>query len=180
MSDTGLPLVLDLFSGTGSATQPFVECGKHRVVRIDNDPNRRPDVLADVRDLSVAEFLPDFVWASPPCTEYSYVRTYNKHTQQRYSYAPDLSAWASARELIDGWGCHYVVENVLGAQRSWGAPAYRFGPWCLWTDLHLSDPGSVPNKSRLVWDPRYPTTRRTAVIPRVVAEAVHRAVCEGP
>ena len=45
---TALPLVLDLFSGTGSATQPFVECGKHRVVRIDINPKCHPDIVADV------------------------------------------------------------------------------------------------------------------------------------
>ena len=165
-------LVLDLFSGTGSATQPFVECGRHRVIRI--DIAGKPDIRADVRHLPLDPGLrPEFVWASPPCPLYSYVRTYNKHTGEKYAYAPDLSCWQAVP--TDGF---YVIENVLGAQRSWGKPTYRFGPWCLWTNLELGFVGKVPGKSKLIWDPKHPTTRRTAVIPRAIAEAVHLAVCD--
>lgn len=64
MTERGV--VLDLFSGTGSATQPFVECGKHRVVRIDIAGN--PDVRADVRHLPIRPGTKvEFIWASPPC-----------------------------------------------------------------------------------------------------------------
>ncbi len=169
--------VLDLCSGTGSATAPWRECG-HRVITIDNDPNRHPDVLMDVRKLVPPSDRPEFVWASPPCVEYSYVRTFNKHTKERYAYAPDLSVWkACATFIADANPQNFVIENVLGAQRSWGKPTYKFGPWCLWTDIPNLTVGPVPGKSKLVWDPRYPTTRRTAVIPRAIAEAVHRAVC---
>src|SRR4029077_5302779 len=80
-------LVLDLFSGTGSATQPFVECGRHRVVRVDHlplpvmpdgTPHTRPSnfefIQADIRDLNIREFekdRPEFIWASPPCQQFS-------------------------------------------------------------------------------------------------------------
>lgn len=35
-------LVLDLFSGTGSATRPFEECGRHTVVHVDIAPPPSP------------------------------------------------------------------------------------------------------------------------------------------
>ena len=62
-------LVLDLFSGTGSATQPFVECGKHTGSKI--DIAGRPDVRADVRYLPLGEAPIQFIWASPPCQGFS-------------------------------------------------------------------------------------------------------------
>ena len=170
-------LVLDLFSGSGSATAPFREHGD-RVLAIDKDPNQKPDMVADLTHLSPRGWKARFVWASPPCVEYSYVRTFNKHTGEHYRYNPDLSCWRAAWDFIETTQPQfYVIENVLGAQRSWGKPTYRFGPWCLWSNIPNLAVGLVPGKSRLIWDRRYPTTRRTAVIPRAIAEAVHEAVC---
>ncbi len=168
---------LDLFSGSGSATLPFREHGD-RVIAIDIAPNQDPDIVADLRRMSARGITTDFVWASPPCAEYSYVRTFNKHTGEHYRYNPDLSLWRAAWDFIETTHpAFYVIENVLGAQRSWGKPTYKFGPWCLWTNIPNLTVGPVPGKSKLIWDKRYPTTRRTAVIPRAIAEAVHRAVC---
>ena len=63
--------VLDLFSGTGSATQAFADAG-HEVVRVEMDERFPAEVHADVRDID-PRTLPafDFVWASPPCTSFS-------------------------------------------------------------------------------------------------------------
>lgn len=69
--------VLDLFAGTGSATQPFADRG-HDVFRVELDEKFDADLHADVRDLTPLD-LPnvrryrqfDFVWASPPCTSFS-------------------------------------------------------------------------------------------------------------
>jgi len=63
--------ILDLFSGTGSATQAFADAG-HEVVRIEMDERFPAEIHADVRDVD-PRTLPtfDFVWASPPCTSYS-------------------------------------------------------------------------------------------------------------
>jgi len=68
--------VVDLFSGTGSATQAFVERG-HDVVTVELDKKFGADVISDVRDVTTDLLIdllggdPDFVWASPPCTSYS-------------------------------------------------------------------------------------------------------------
>lgn len=65
--------VLDLFAGTGSATQAFRDRG-HEVVRVEMDPRFEAEVAMDVLDIdpaSQANSHFDFVWASPPCTSYS-------------------------------------------------------------------------------------------------------------
>lgn len=64
--------VLDLFSGTGSATQPFADAG-HEVFRVDFDPQFPVDLQADVLELTTEDldFGFDFVWASPPCDSFS-------------------------------------------------------------------------------------------------------------
>lgn len=64
--------VLDLFSGTGSATQAFADAG-HEVFRVELDPRFDAELTADVRDVN-PDGLPgpfDFIWASPPCTSFS-------------------------------------------------------------------------------------------------------------
>ena len=163
-------LVLDLFSGTGSATQPFVECGKHRVVRV--DIAGKPDVRADVRHLPLKGPF-EFVWASPPCTEYSYARA-----RGLFKWIdPDLSCWRAVP--IDG---PYVIENVLGARRWWGPSSYHWGPWHLWTNLRLGfmPTGKPERKTRAGGGPNgtWGRGKGNATIPRPLAEAVHRAVCE--
>lgn len=69
--------VLDLCSGTGSATQAFRDAG-HDVLHLELDASFHPELCMDV--LAFAKkphtFLPpnwrpDVVWASPPCTVFS-------------------------------------------------------------------------------------------------------------
>lgn len=68
--------VLDVFSGTGSATQAFLDRG-HEVLRVDND-QRFKDVpntlIADVLSYDpITEF--DMMWMSPPCQAFSLAAT---------------------------------------------------------------------------------------------------------
>jgi len=70
-------IVLDLFSGTGSATKSFEESDNWKVVRVEKDDEivdeYGAEIHADILDLSI-EDLPDevdFIWASPPCTSFS-------------------------------------------------------------------------------------------------------------
>ena len=64
--------ILELFSGTGSVGKVAVELG-HEVVALDRD--MAADIQTDIMDWDYrAAFQPghfDFIWASPPCTEYS-------------------------------------------------------------------------------------------------------------
>src|SRR5260370_930747 len=62
---------LDLCSGLGGASQPALDRG-WKVIRVDIDPRFRPDIVADVRDLSLKfSFRPDVLWASPPCQDFA-------------------------------------------------------------------------------------------------------------
>src|SRR5881227_2700889 len=67
--------VLDLFAGTGSATQPFADRG-HTVYTLDVDPqfsvDFRWDILRTDHTRLISEMgRPDVVWASPPCEKFS-------------------------------------------------------------------------------------------------------------
>ena len=66
--------ILDLFAGTGSATQAFKDAG-HEVIRVEIDPRfeaEEDDVMkldAEYLNNTYGQF--DFIWASPPCTSFS-------------------------------------------------------------------------------------------------------------
>ena len=71
-----MPVLLELFSGTGSVGRAFRDRGWD-VFSVDIDPRANPSLVADVMDLT-PEQLPDHVdciWASPPCTHYSCARS---------------------------------------------------------------------------------------------------------
>ena len=191
------PIVLDLFSGTGSATQPFVECGRHRVIRI--DIAGKPDIRADVRHLPLGDAPLQFIWASPPCQGFS-VAGIPHHWK---GYRPDATAkmaivleQAAFRFIASHPEAKYVVENPSGLMRkyalgyteqvfycSYGATFKK--PTDLWHNL--------PVRFALPCAPHTPSSRgshdpysiqgmrdpaKRAMIPRHLPEAVHRAVCD--
>lgn len=71
---------LDLFSGSGSVSQAARSQG-YEVRSLDLDPNARGDVTYPVDILTfdyekeLCTWIPDVIWASPPCTEYSVAKT---------------------------------------------------------------------------------------------------------
>ncbi len=199
MSD--LPLVMDLFSGTGSATQPFVDHGCARVVRIDNNPKCRPDIVADVRSLPLdPEVRPLFVWASPPCTKFSCANVRGRDPKEGMILVE--AAVDRIRELEPTW---WALENVRGSRRYisqfLGEPTLVRGTWTIWGHLPgmlVPDGKFYKNAMRksggytrqIRTGPsagRFKTSYRTinqkgtmsARIPSPIAEAVHRAVCGG-
>lgn len=127
--------VVDLFSGTGAATQAFVDRG-HKVVRIDIAGS--PDIRADVRHLPI-RCKPDFVWASPPCQDFSNICVRN-WTRNKTGGWPEqgFETYAAACDAIAELGpVYWAIENVRGAARWWGPPTKRVGkgpnaPWLLW------------------------------------------------
>jgi hypothetical protein len=194
-----LPVVLDLFSGTGSATQPFVECGKHRVVRVDTDPRAIADLRCDVRSLPgwVTRERPEFIWASPPCQPFSTaVAAWKLDREARAEKGMELVrvAFKVARRAR-----FWAVENVRGSLRwfvpEFGEPFLRGHAFYLWgnvplsilpTDRRLGKGTPIPEKQKppTAGHPRpykhhYRTksTREAGMIPRALSEAIHRAVC---
>ncbi len=68
------PVMIDLCSGLGGASDPFRAAG-WRVVTLDIDRRFTPDVLADVRNAPLRRGAPvTFLWASPPCQQFSLAR----------------------------------------------------------------------------------------------------------
>ena len=64
--------LLELFSGTGSFGQPFRNAN-HDVISVDIDPTFNPEICEDILTFSYCKlpWVPDIIWGSPPCTEYS-------------------------------------------------------------------------------------------------------------
>ena len=66
--------IQDLFSGTGSVGKVAEEMG-HLVVSLDRDMEAtiKTDMKWDYKAFEPGTF--NFIWASPPCTEYSKAKT---------------------------------------------------------------------------------------------------------
>ena len=67
--------LLELFSGTGSVGRPFRENGWD-VVSVDLDGRYNPEIQTDIMNWDYTQVpIPDVIWSSPPCTEYSRARS---------------------------------------------------------------------------------------------------------
>ena len=67
--------LLELFSGTGSVGIPWREKG-YEVMSVDIDNRYNPEVCDDILQVKYQNFqVPDCIWASPPCDQYSLCRT---------------------------------------------------------------------------------------------------------
>ena len=67
--------LLNLFSETNSVARPWRET-KHEVVSVDMDPSFDPKICEDILQLSYCKLpIPDVIFASPPCDQYSPART---------------------------------------------------------------------------------------------------------
>lgn len=71
--------ILELFSGTGSVGSIAKELG-HTVTSVDNDGASAATHHVDLLTFDYTTLkTPDFVWASPPCTTYSFAAIWYKH-----------------------------------------------------------------------------------------------------
>ncbi len=105
------PMLLELFSGTGSVGRSFRARGWD-VFSVDIDAATNPTLVANVLDLHL-HGLPtqvDCIWASPPCTHYSRART--KAKTPRDLEGSDALVQAVLDIILDYPGCTcWFMEN---------------------------------------------------------------------
>ena len=113
-------LIFDFFAGTGSATQAFKDAG-HRVIRFELDEQFDSDEHVDIMDLTAkyleAKYgLPDFIWASPPCTAFSVASITHHWTGGIGAYVPKTEAASFNQKLV--WKTRELIES-LSPKRGW-------------------------------------------------------------
>ncbi len=71
-----MPILLELFSGTGSMGKAFKARG-WKIISVDIDPATASTMCMDVRDLTQRQLPahPDLIWASPVCAHCPRART---------------------------------------------------------------------------------------------------------
>ena len=105
-----MPLLLELYSGTGSVGKAFQELG-WTVFSVDIARKANPSLVLDILRLTpeMLPCAPDFIWASPPCTQYSKARTSTK-TPRDLEGADALVR--KVLELVDFFkGVPFMMEN---------------------------------------------------------------------
>lgn len=154
--------VLELHSGTESFSSVVRERG-HRTFTVDFDKQFNPDLCADVRDMvpGMIPFIPDVIWASPPCTCFS-VASIGKHWHRDHSPKSDEAIEAlvvlhKTIEIIKWYpNAIYWLENPRGKMRK--MPAMNFAPrmatvtYCQYGDARMKPTDIWTN--HLLWNPR--------------------------
>ena len=143
-----MKVMWDVCSGLGGASEAFRLAG-WRVIRIENNPilqgvefTRDLDVLKWeewVDDLIIEHGVPDFIWMSPPCREFSqaYGAPGAVANREGRDFEPDMRILFACQDLIDRVRPrHHVIENVAGAiphlNPHLGPHLQKCGPFILW------------------------------------------------
>ena len=116
---------VELFSGTGTVSRVFREGGWEM---------EEVDIL---QGKDVLTWQPtgnyDFVWASPPCQQYSAFSPAARASKYQSIWNADPTLWLRSLELIRKIAPRYwVIENVKMAQWVWGRATYHYGSYYLW------------------------------------------------
>lgn len=170
------PCMVELFAGTGTVATAFRRQGWEAVTLDIEEP---ADIVQDIRTFRVEQLegmRVDFVWASPPCNEFS---ASNMPWHEKFGTSPSLELLNEARRIIiqtgTPWWC---IENVAGAVRhfapSMGEPQ-SIGPVRLWHNLpYLIEATPVYWKTRLGGTKK----KEWAAMPMSLANAVALAVTD--
>ncbi len=164
-------IALDLYSGTGNATAAFRTAANWCVVTVDNvcDASRRPAVLADARRLPIEGRI-DFLWASPPCTEFSDANARVPSVDRRPSLEHIFATLDAVRRLRPRF---WILENVRGAIPFLGIPVQKIGPWCLWGYF---PPITVTAELAAHRKKPFRSAVARATVPNALSRAVYQAV----
>ena len=121
--------LLELFAGSRSVSKVAEEMG-WKTFSVDIVDFNGIDLVQDIEFLTVnmIPFIPDVIWASPPCTTYSIAGiSHHRNTFINGSYKIVESKSELAKksdklvictlELIKYYGCIYFIENPRGTLR---------------------------------------------------------------
>ena len=109
-----MPLLLELFSGTGSVGRAFAAAG-WRVHSLDINPEALHEyaekfICKDILQTTPADFEPPTViWASPLCQFYSAARTHPRSTVEELEFSDSLVR--KVLEIAGAFGCPFFMEN---------------------------------------------------------------------
>lgn len=114
----------EFFAGTQSFTKVMAAHG-HRTFTLDNEASLDPDVVADIRDVSIAEGHFDMLWASPPCQGFSVAAIGKNWTGGARAYVPKSASAKLGMELAQktlalieqGKPTWWFIENPRGLLR---------------------------------------------------------------
>jgi hypothetical protein len=185
--------MLDLYSGLGGASQPFLDHGWN-VLRIDNNPLLSNVPNTETLDIVKWELPPTWecdltlLWASPPCLEFSqaFGAPKSKAGREGIPFEPNMDAAKKAKELIDIIQPKYwVVENVVGAikdfNKIFGPPRQIIGPFVLWGNFPYLTFEEEFNHSKVAGDRHSSNPLRAnykALIPYPLANSLRKAIVE--
>ncbi len=93
--------LLELYCGTKSIGKAAKSQG-HEVFSVDIDVMHEPDLVANILklDLSKLPWIPDVVWASPPCTTFSVASMGHHWTGGKGAYIPKTKAAITGFKLM--------------------------------------------------------------------------------
>ena len=113
--------VLELFAGSRSIGKIAEELG-HEVFSIDIENFNRVDLVKDIEFIIPSDipFIPDMIWASPPCTTYSIaaISTHRNFQEPKTEFAEKSDRLVlNVLRLCAEFNCIYYIENPRGYLR---------------------------------------------------------------
>lgn len=181
----------DLFSGLGGASQYFDLNKNWEVYRFENNYELLPYAPLNTQWRDVTDWRrwskdypePDFIWASPPCLEFSqaFDAPGPRAKREGEEFDPDLELVKTTQDIIEYYQpTHWAIENVAGASKHFTPLLGRYqklGPFMIWGNLPPIDTKVDPDHKAKI-DQRHSPIRSNirARIPCELSRGVFNAL----
>ena len=173
----GIMIFLDLFSGLKGASYSFEEAPGWEVITVDINPKFNPSIVADILNWHYQGKHVIFLWASPPCDEftlYSLPGSWPCH-HGKEKKIPSMGLVNATKRIIEEVQPDYwIIENVKGAipflDPVFGRYKKHVGSRYLWGEFPIFDTSHKYGKWRL--PPRETRKAKRAEIPHSISKAL--------